>query len=79
MPPIKYLRSWNPRSRKIFDRDCVVRISQLSKFFARNGQHTLYRLLKGKLVGDNADSGSFAALNDINLEIMRAEKVGLIG
>jgi ABC-type polysaccharide/polyol phosphate transport system ATPase subunit len=63
----------------MFDRDCVVRISQLSKFFERNGQHTLYRLLKGKLVGNNADSQSFAALNDINIEIMRGEKVGLIG
>jgi len=63
----------------MFDRDCVVRISQLSKFFVRNGQHTLYRLLKGKLVGNNADSQSFAALNDINIEIMRGEKVGLIG
>src|SRR5688572_19116234 len=79
MPPTKCLRSWNPRSRKMFDRDCVVRISHLSKFFPLNGHRTLYRLLKGGLVGNNADSQSFAALNDINIEIMRGEKVGLIG
>jgi ABC-type polysaccharide/polyol phosphate transport system ATPase subunit len=63
----------------MFDRACVVRISHVSKFFALNGRHTLYRLLHGRLVGNNADSQSFAALNDINIEIMKGEKVGLIG
>ncbi|TMA95557.1 MAG: ABC transporter ATP-binding protein [Deltaproteobacteria bacterium] len=80
MEPTKCSRNWSQHLRKTFDPDCVVRISHLGKFFPLNGHYgSLYRLIKGKLLGNNSDSQTFAALKDINIEIRRGEKVGLIG
>jgi ABC-type polysaccharide/polyol phosphate transport system ATPase subunit len=82
MPPTRCLRNWSRPLRKTFDDDCVVRISHLGKVFPLDGHYrTFYRLIKGGLLGtqSNSNSHSFAALNDINIEIMRGEKIGLIG
>jgi ABC-type polysaccharide/polyol phosphate transport system ATPase subunit len=65
---------------KTFDHDCVVRTSHLGKFFPLDGYYrTIYRLIKGGLLRTQSASHTFAALKDINIEIMRGEKVGLIG
>ena len=39
----------------------------------------MFRVLKGRLLGDASNSGSFFALNDINIEVFRGEKIGIIG
>jgi ABC-type polysaccharide/polyol phosphate transport system ATPase subunit len=64
----------------MFDRDCVIKTSRLSKGFSRAGHYrTLFRLLKGTLVGDHVPVDGFSALRDINIEIRQGDKVGLIG
>ena len=62
------------------EQDRAVTIRHLEKVFPVNGNYrTLYRLIKGNLLGTETDSRAFTALHDINLEIMKGEKVGLIG
>ena len=61
------------------NRSCVVRIRSLRKVFSREGYYrTAYRLVKSKMPGDH-DGSRYAALDNINLEVFRGEKVGIIG
>src|SRR5713226_6097929 len=80
MRPTKCLRNWSQPLPKTFDPDWVIRISHLGKCFPLSGQYgTLFRLFKGEVFGSHSNSQTFAALNDINIEIRRGEKIGLIG
>ncbi len=60
--------------------DCAVRTKNLCKRFRIEGnRRTMFRVLRGKLLGEASNSGSFFALNDINIEVLRGEKIGIIG
>jgi homopolymeric O-antigen transport system ATP-binding protein len=61
------------------DRDLVIKTSRMSKMFVRAGHHTLFRLLKGSFGKLRMPADSFTALRDINVEIRRGDRVGLIG
>jgi ABC-2 type transport system ATP-binding protein len=39
----------------------------------------MFKVLKGRLFGGASHYGSFFALNDINIEVLRGEKIGIIG
>jgi len=64
----------------MFDSDCAIKISGMSKAFSRaTSYRTLFRLLKGTLLRNGAPVGGFPALHDINIAINRGDKIGLIG
>jgi len=66
--------------QKISDHDCVIAISHLGKEFSKaNSYRTLFRMLKGAFLRNGASDVGFPALCDINLDIGRGDKVGLIG
>ena len=58
----------------------AVKTSNLCKTFAVEYNYiTMFKALKTKLLGNGFDSQTFYALNDINLEIMKGEKIAIIG
>jgi ABC-type polysaccharide/polyol phosphate transport system ATPase subunit len=58
----------------------VVKVSRVRKVFPVEGHYqTLYRLIKSAVLGQPEGGKTFAALDDINFELFRGEKVGLIG
>ena len=60
--------------------DWVIKTTGLSKGFSRaTNYRTLFRLFKGTLLRNGATAGGFPALHDINIEINRGDKIGLIG
>lgn len=60
--------------------DCAVRTKNLfKKFWIEGNRRTMFKVLKGKLLGEGSNSGTFFALNDINIEVLRGEKIGIIG
>jgi ABC-type polysaccharide/polyol phosphate transport system ATPase subunit len=63
------------------DPSCAVRIIHVGKVFPRERDPgTLFRVLAGKLLSNGSGrSASFVALKDINLEILKGDKVGVIG
>jgi lipopolysaccharide transport system ATP-binding protein len=64
----------------MFDPDCVIKTSRLTKAFRRTRQYrTLFRLLKGTLARVEVTADSFLALRDINIDIRRGDKVAVIG
>ena len=62
------------------DRTRVVKVSRVRKLFPVEGHYpTLYRLVKSAVMEHREGAKSFAALDDINFELFKGEKVGLIG
>lgn len=62
------------------DQSCAVKVSRVCKEFPVEGHYqTLYRLVKSAIVEQIEGAKTFAALHDINFELFRGEKVGLIG
>jgi ABC-type polysaccharide/polyol phosphate transport system ATPase subunit len=62
------------------DSVCVVQLDHVYKMFPAEGrQRTLYRLAKGRLLTRHGGPGTLAALDDINLKIVKGEKVGIVG
>lgn len=64
----------------ISDPSYVVKLDHLYKMFPAEGrQPTLYRMVKRKLLRVRGRPATLAALDDINLEIAKGEKVGIVG
>ena len=62
------------------DRDCVIRIHEVSKTFPiETSRATVYRALQKQLLRRSHQTRTYFALNDINLEMSRGEKVGVVG
>jgi ABC-type polysaccharide/polyol phosphate transport system ATPase subunit len=61
------------------DRPSVVRIKDLSKTFPRGHYSTLFNLVKRNMPGNGNRAQNIEALSNINLEIFKGEKVGVIG
>lgn len=60
--------------------DYAVKTSNLCKTFSVEYNYmTMFKVLKGKLLGNGLNSKIFYALNDINIEIMKGEKIGIVG
>ncbi|HLE25581.1 MAG TPA: ATP-binding cassette domain-containing protein [Thermodesulfobacteriota bacterium] len=60
--------------------DYAVRTTNLCKTFSVKSNHTtMFLLLKRKLLGGASNSRTIYALNDINIEIMKGNKIGIIG
>lgn len=58
----------------------AVRTFNLCKTFSVDYNYmTMFRALKTKLSGNGFNSKTFYALNDINIEIMKGEKIAIIG
>ena len=58
----------------------VIKTNNLSKGFSRaNSYRTLFRMLKGTLLGEAATTNGYRALQGITFEIQPGDKVGLIG
>jgi ABC-type polysaccharide/polyol phosphate transport system ATPase subunit len=67
-------------SRNMPKRDTVVQTRQVSKTFPREtSRATAYRTLQKQLLRRSQQAGAFVALEDINLEVFRGEKIGIIG
>jgi lipopolysaccharide transport system ATP-binding protein len=65
--------------QKMSDANFVVQARGVRKEFSRAGAYrTLFRVLKGSL-SPSARGATYSALHDINLEIRRGDKIGLIG
>ncbi len=61
------------------DRDCVIRMRNVSKLFpSGTSRHSLFRLMMGKVSRRWAPE-SFAALHSIDLEVKRGERIAVIG
>lgn len=60
--------------------DPIIRIRDLSKRFpVRQGRVSLLTMVRDSLVDRTAQSFMVDALRDVNLDIMRGEKIGVIG
>jgi ABC-type polysaccharide/polyol phosphate transport system ATPase subunit len=61
------------------DRDCVIRMKNLTKLFpSGTSRHSLFRLMMGK-VSRRWSPEMFPALRSINLEVKRSERVAVVG
>jgi ABC-type polysaccharide/polyol phosphate transport system ATPase subunit len=60
--------------------DYAVRTSGLCKTFSAEYNYmTVFKVLKQRLRGNTINSATFHALNDINIEIMKGEKIAIVG
>ena len=61
------------------DRDCVIRMKNVTKLFpSGTSRHSLFRLMMGK-VSRRWSPEMFTALRSINLEVRRGDRVAVIG
>src|SRR5712691_6852758 len=59
---------------------CAIRLKNVTKTFPLEKSHaTLYRALKKGFLNRFQQSGRFSALTDINLDVLKGEKIGIIG
>lgn len=66
--------------QKMFDRHYALTTRNLCKRFPAGGYRTtLYGLFKRAVLSDGYKSQNFVVLNDINIEVSKGEKVGIIG
>lgn len=80
MPDSNYSRSVNPNSPNTPERESAVRLQGISKAFPLERYHaTAYRALQNEILRRNHKARTFLALNDINIEVFRGEKIGIIG
>ncbi|MGD8967073.1 MAG: ATP-binding cassette domain-containing protein [Anaerolineae bacterium] len=58
----------------------AIRVSDVSKRFSLERERvTLFRALQRRLMRASPDSAAFYALKDINIEVFRGEKIGVVG
>lgn len=75
-----FSRTVSPDSLNMHELDCVVRVQRISKAFPMERSHsTAYRALHSQIRRRAHRTGTFLALNDINIEVFRGEKIGVIG
>jgi ABC-type polysaccharide/polyol phosphate transport system ATPase subunit len=62
------------------DPDWVVRLENVTKYFSMGKRRdSLLRTLMGLLGRDPTNMGEYAALSGLNFEVLRGDKIGLIG
>jgi ABC-type polysaccharide/polyol phosphate transport system ATPase subunit len=60
--------------------DCAIRLSHVSKRFSLERKRlTMFRTLRERLFRVGGSAAGFYALKDINLEVRRGEKIGMVG
>lgn len=60
--------------------DCPIRLSNVSKRFSLERKRlTMFRTLRDRLLRSGGSAAGFYALKDINLEVLRGEKIGVVG
>jgi ABC-type polysaccharide/polyol phosphate transport system ATPase subunit len=58
----------------------AIKVENLYKAFsARRPSNTVFKTIKSRLIGESNNSSHFLALKDINIEVQKGEKVGIIG
>jgi len=70
----------NQHSASISNGSWAIRVRDLSRSFpAQNSNHTLFRVLTRQVLNGQRNSNGFYALKDINLEVVKGEKVAIVG
>jgi ABC-type polysaccharide/polyol phosphate transport system ATPase subunit len=76
----KYSKGMSQFSPRIYDMDSVIRTINISKIFTlKESNKTMFSTLRKRLSNGAFNSKTFFALNDINIEVSKGEKIGIVG
>jgi ABC-type polysaccharide/polyol phosphate transport system ATPase subunit len=60
--------------------DCIIRTKNVSKVFAiKRSNETMFVALKRYFFNSSFNSKTFSALSDINIEVSKGDKIGIVG